>query len=372
MYHLKFVLRYYIAAMNETVSLKLELIFSEIVAANRIIDDISFKLICSLLLFVLFVVPALSQVKPPDPKDYPVTVRDTYKGSPVAPLLDSRRARMYRTVLRQGVKNGPNFAGKYTIVTWGAGLGSFSMAVVDATSGKVHFPPFTTVYNTGFGMPFIDKGDNPAWSLDSRLFAFIGRPDVDDKGMGLYVYLFDRGQFSLLYFEKEDEDKRKAEQVEWEKELDRRMDSMATIFTNVRPRVSVRQPEADCYGGPAYKYPVPAYEIICTESDLIFVMTVEHHSTPEVPKTLLDSEVADPAFVNLREVVGLGEKGFGSNCCGRAWLRFRKGPFYVRLNANMNRDNPDPENCVDQQDEESVRLAEFSTRVALILAGWLE
>lgn len=318
------------------------------------------------------VAPAISQEKPPDPKDYPVAARDRYKKKPVSPKIGTRRARTYRTVIREGAKLGPNFAGRYTIVTWGAGLGTFSMAVVDAKTGNIYFPPFRIVYGSGFGLPYIDDGSNPAWRIDSRLFAFIGRPDVIDKGMGLYVYSFDRGRFSLLHFEKEDEEKRKAERVEWEKELNRRMDSMATIFTNVRPRVSEKQPNTDCYGGPAYKYPVPAYEITCTESDLIFVMTVEYHTTPNSPEAMLKSEVEHPGIINLKEVAGLGDKGLGADHCSRAWLRFRKGPFYVRLNANMNRDGRDPENCVDQQNEESMRLAEFSSRVAFILAGWLE
>ena len=125
---------------------------------------------------VLFTAPAYALRKPPRSEDYPVPKREMLKGKPAPVLLDSKRARLYRTMLRDGAKKGPNFAGRYTIVTWGAGLGVFSMAVVDAKTGKVHFPPFKDVGNTSYGMPYIDKGDNPAWRIHSRLFAFVGVP----------------------------------------------------------------------------------------------------------------------------------------------------------------------------------------------------
>ena len=166
---------------------------------------------------------AFSQRRPPLPQDYPVLKHNMFKGTPARPLLTSKRARLYRTVLRQGARQGPNFAGRYTIVTWGAGLGVFSLAVVDARNGKVFFPPFRTVGGTGYGLPFIDEGDNPSWAPDSKLFAFVGCPDVNDSRKGLYVYLFDRGRFQLLYFEKENEEVAKANQQAWEKEIDRRL-----------------------------------------------------------------------------------------------------------------------------------------------------
>lgn len=81
---------------------------------------------------------------------------EVYRGKPAAMVLDSKRVRMYRTVLREGAKQGPNFAGHYTIVTWGAGLGVFSMAVIDAKTGKVYFPAFKEVGNTSYGLPYID------------------------------------------------------------------------------------------------------------------------------------------------------------------------------------------------------------------------
>jgi hypothetical protein len=44
---------------------------------------------------------------------------------------------MYGTRLRQGAAEGPNFAGHYTMVTWGCGTGCQVAAVVDARTGRL-------------------------------------------------------------------------------------------------------------------------------------------------------------------------------------------------------------------------------------------
>ncbi len=148
---------------------------------------------------------ASGQKRVPRSEDYPVPESQRFRGKPAPVVLSSRRARMYRTVLREGARAGPNFAGHYTIVTWGAGLATFSMAVVDARTGRVYFPPFEEVGASSYGLPFIDKGNNPAWRIDSKLFAFVGMPDWDErKGEGLYLYTFDRGRFRLVRFIRND------------------------------------------------------------------------------------------------------------------------------------------------------------------------
>jgi hypothetical protein len=161
---------------------------------------------------VLLTTSAYAQRKRPRSEDYPVAKRDMFKGKPLRVLLDSKRARWYRSVLRDGANSGPNFAGHYTIVTWGAGLGGFSMAVVDAKTGKVYFPPFKDVGNTGYG---ILKINNPAWWINSKLFAFVGIPDANNRGMGMYVYLFSLRRFRLIYFVRENEEKTKSS-IEWQ------------------------------------------------------------------------------------------------------------------------------------------------------------
>lgn len=329
-------------------------------------------LYCIVTSVVLLTSRTYSQEKPPLPKDYPVRKTEIFKGTPARPLLDSKRGRLYRTVLRRGAKEGPNFAGRYTIVTWGSGHGVFSMAVVDAKSGKVYFPPFETVGNTAYGLPFLDKGENPAWSVDSKLFAFVGRPDANDQGMGLYVYLFDRGRFRLKYFEKEDEEERKANQEAWEKEIDRRLASMSEIFGFFRKRVAEIHPNVRCYQGPReIRYPWPSLDVTCTEKDLIVSVNVNYLSTPDEAAEQIKSELMYSNLPTWRPVDGLGEQGIEADKCSRAWVRFRKGSFYIWMNANLNKEQMEDPGCSNEQNVDSKRLAEFARRIALELADLL-
>ncbi len=48
------------------------------------------------------------------------------------------RARTYKTVLTAAESNGPNFAGHYTIATWGCGTECQSIAVIDSLDGRVY------------------------------------------------------------------------------------------------------------------------------------------------------------------------------------------------------------------------------------------
>src|SRR3954471_2777292 len=97
-------------------------------------------------------------------EDYPV--REVYKGPVANVRLDSRRARMFRTRLREDSRTGPNFAGRYTVVVWGCGTGCAQMGVVDSKTGRVYFPPVEY-------MDIPDTEDAEARSrwfrLDSRL-----------------------------------------------------------------------------------------------------------------------------------------------------------------------------------------------------------
>ena len=76
---------------------------------------------------------------PPRFDQYPALA--TFNGS-VAPadVRSSPQVRLFRTRIREGAKQGPNFAGHYTIVFWGCGTGCVSLAIVDARTGKVFFP----------------------------------------------------------------------------------------------------------------------------------------------------------------------------------------------------------------------------------------
>jgi hypothetical protein len=79
--------------------------------------------------------PAQSTETSPQFEDFKVKV---YKGRPKHVLLKSHpEGHKFRTVLRQGAKDGPNFAGHYTIIQHGCGTMCQVNWIVDAKTGKI-------------------------------------------------------------------------------------------------------------------------------------------------------------------------------------------------------------------------------------------
>ena len=92
------------------------------------------------------------------PRFEDIPVSEKFRGKPARVDLSSHpRARRFRTVLREGAAEGPNFAGHFTVVTWHCGSDCQEVAVVNARTGRVYFAPFTTSADSDF-------------RLDSRLF----------------------------------------------------------------------------------------------------------------------------------------------------------------------------------------------------------
>jgi hypothetical protein len=77
---------------------------------------------------------------PPTFAEYPVL--GEFQG-PAAPLnIESHSlARRFRPMSRKGATEGPNFAGHYTIASWGCGSGCVQFAIIDARNGRVFLPP---------------------------------------------------------------------------------------------------------------------------------------------------------------------------------------------------------------------------------------
>src|SRR3954451_8378561 len=83
--------------------------------------------------------PSFSQFKVPEYRK---------KAAPVKIL--TAEDGQFRTRIREGATKGPNFAGHFTVVSWGCGSGCLSFVVVDAASGKVNWSsPFQVL-----GMPY--------------------------------------------------------------------------------------------------------------------------------------------------------------------------------------------------------------------------
>jgi len=125
--------------------------------------------------------------------DFPV--REVYRGRLAPVVLDSKRARLFRTRLREDSRRGPNFAGRYTVVFWGCGTGCAQVAVVAARSGRVYWPP----------LDFVDIPDDAAtaeknrnFRLDSKLLV-LTHSRYDGRGsFTAFYYLFDKNRFRLI------------------------------------------------------------------------------------------------------------------------------------------------------------------------------
>jgi len=86
--------------------------------------------------------------------DFPAT--DTGRIKPAPVRLTTHAARTYRTVLREKAREGPNFAGHYTILDLGCPGTCSRLAIINARTGQVYVD--TTMY------PF-----QPMHRRDSRL-----------------------------------------------------------------------------------------------------------------------------------------------------------------------------------------------------------
>ncbi len=136
--------------------------------------------------------------KAPRFEDYPAQA-ETVRPVPVD-LKGNAEARRFRTMLRDGAAEGPNFAGHYTIVGWGCGAACLSWAVVDATTGKVHFDPATKLVSAAHVSVDEDDGNVLRFRRDSRLLIVLGAPHEDETREGITYLLWDGKAFKRAAF----------------------------------------------------------------------------------------------------------------------------------------------------------------------------
>lgn len=140
----------------------------------------------------------------PKPGDY--AVHEHFDGRPAEVKLSSAKDKRYKTMLRRHAKNGPNFAGHFTLIAIGCGLDSFFIAVIDAKTGVVHWPPFGCITLAGGfelpGNPNSEPLRNPTFRIDSRLFVVVGiedRETADPEDRAATFWVFDKGTFTRVY-----------------------------------------------------------------------------------------------------------------------------------------------------------------------------
>ena len=137
-----------------------------------------------------------------------------------APRLDlrGRRARLYRTQLRDaarlGAASGPNFAGHYRLATWGCGTGCLNWGLVDLKTGRVTFDSkMFTLENARIDFSHEAQDNDYArqrrgfyefgllfYRPDSSLLVTLGQPNADERRDGIAYYHWTGKTFHKLAF----------------------------------------------------------------------------------------------------------------------------------------------------------------------------
>lgn len=128
-----------------------------------------------LLLFLVgsICVPQTPSSKPaPQFSDY--VVGRIYTGKNAVPKITDEW-HSFRTRIREGASQPPNFAGSYRIVQWGCGSDCLSFALVDLKTGVIYSPPFESLWLDAFSTDgWYGKGLE--YRNDSRLLVVDGCP----------------------------------------------------------------------------------------------------------------------------------------------------------------------------------------------------
>jgi len=133
----------------------------------------------------------VARFDPPRFERFPAPVVSIAK--PAAPNLASHpEARQFKTVLREGAKDGSNFAGHFTIIGWGCGTACLDFGIVDAKDGHVFFRSEIRAVSV---MNVEAVPDEPApdydalrFRPDSDLLVVLGAPNEDEKKEGIAYY----------------------------------------------------------------------------------------------------------------------------------------------------------------------------------------
>jgi hypothetical protein len=135
-----------------------------------------------------------------------------YPAAPPAPFsnakLDTRSnpiAKLYRTVLRQEMSKGPNFATYYRVAVWGCGSSCAEFAVVNLKTGRVITTSgINSVSNVHFAADGFMRGTDSAdyafrFRKNSRLLVVVGTLDEDESREGAFYFALKNETLSLAH-----------------------------------------------------------------------------------------------------------------------------------------------------------------------------
>lgn len=147
------------------------------------------KILMTLLFSLLGMMVAHAKSNVPQFNDYPVK---PYTGKTAQLDMSDESARMFRTRLRDALKENSNFAGEYVITMWGCGASCRSYVFINKRTGKLLADGFG---GEGSQEDIIDSRAN------SRLL--VTQEENMDKNyevesLTLRFYKFQQGKFKLL------------------------------------------------------------------------------------------------------------------------------------------------------------------------------
>jgi hypothetical protein len=147
------------------------------------------------LLSALALATASGKADKPQFNDYPVSAH--YTGPRAVPLLQRGTAAwLYRSQIRRIAAQKPNFAGHYSVGTWGCGSECLHFAIVDAQTGKVYYNQAQHCDWT-FGLTTREIAKPIEFHLSSRLLILDGSVGGDGKYSPHY-FKFVQGRLVVL------------------------------------------------------------------------------------------------------------------------------------------------------------------------------
>jgi hypothetical protein len=112
------------------------------------------------------------------------------------------QSKVFRTRIREGAAQGPNFAGHYTIVSFGCGAGCQTFAIVDAQSDRIFWPRHVKTLEVDLADPCLSNPDVDIlrYRASSRLIIAAGLINEDPKRLGVSYFLWDNERLKLVKF----------------------------------------------------------------------------------------------------------------------------------------------------------------------------
>jgi hypothetical protein len=150
-------------------------------------------------------------------EDYPAN--EIFTGTSAAPKLVTPLEQSCAEQIRDGVKKGygvfrdgkeqkgPNFAGNLIVIQWGCGAPCLRMAIVDARTGDVYYPPISAngVGARSFDLPLLTVGNAVSrnaevqFRLNSNLMIIKTTPSQSGSHPAYtYYFLWRQNRWTLL------------------------------------------------------------------------------------------------------------------------------------------------------------------------------